>query len=56
MGTSSSEKRNDLAKEIWLWCAQRNIWLRALHTPDVENSEADKQFRQAHSQLEWTLD
>lgn len=25
MGTISSEKRNDLAKEIWSWCVQRNI-------------------------------
>lgn len=45
MGTSSSEKRNDLAKEIWSWSAQH-----------VEKVEADKQSRQSHSQLEWTLD
>ena len=56
MGTSSYEKRNDLAKEIWLWCAQRNIWLTAVHIPGVENVEADKQSRRSHSQLEWTLD
>jgi len=56
MGTSSSEKRNDLAKEIWLWCAQRNIWLTAVHIPGVENVEADRQSRRSHSQLEWTLD
>ena len=56
MGTSSSEKRNDLAKEIWSWCAQRNIWLTAVHIPGVENVTADKQSRQSHSQLEWTLD
>ena len=56
MGTSSSEKRNDLAKEIWSWCAQRNIWLTAVHIPGVENVTADKQSRQSHSQLERTLD
>ena len=56
MGTSSSEKRNDLAKEIWVWCAQRKIRLTAVHIPGVENVEADKQSRRAHSQLEWTLD
>lgn len=56
MGTSSSEKRNDLAKEIWSWCAQHNIWLTAVHIPGVEKVEADKQSRQSHSQLEWTLD
>ena len=56
MGTSSSEKRNDLAKEMWLWCAQRNIWRSATHIPGVENVEADKQSRVPHSQLEWTLD
>ena len=36
IGTSSSEKRNDLDKEIWSWFAQRNIWLTAVHTPGVE--------------------
>ena len=51
MGTSQN-----LAKEIWLWCAQRNIWLTAVHIPGVENVEADKQSRRSHSQLEWTLD
>jgi len=56
MGTSSSERRNDLAKEIWLWCAQRNIWLTPAHIPGVENVEADTQSRLPHSQLEWTLD
>jgi len=54
MGASSSEKRNDLAKGIWLWCAQRNIWMTAFHIPDAENVEADKQSRRSHSQLEWT--
>ena len=28
----------------------------AVHIPGVENVEADKQSRQSHSQLEWTLD
>ena len=56
MGTSSSERRNDLAKEIWSWCAPRNIWLTAVHIPGVENVTADKQSRQSHSQLDghWT--
>ena len=56
MGTNSSEKRNDLAKEIWLWYGEQNIWLRAVHVPGVENVEADRQSRLPHSPLEWTLD
>ena len=56
MGTNSSEKRNDLAKEIWLWCGEQNIWLTAVHVPGVENVEADRQSRLPHSPLEWTLD
>ena len=55
MGTSSSEKRSDLAKEIWLWCAEQNIWLTAVHVPGVGNVEADRQSRLRHSPLEWTL-
>ena len=49
MGTSSSEKRNDLPKAIWLWCADQNIWLTAVHVPGVENVEADRQSRLPHS-------
>ena len=56
MGTNSSEKRNDLAKEIWLWCGEQNIWLTAVHVPGVQNVEADRQSRLPHSPLEWTLD
>ena len=49
MGTSSSEERNDLPKEIWLWCTDQNIWLTAVHFPGMENVEADRQFRLPHS-------
>ena len=49
-------KWNDLAKEIWLWCAEQNIWLTAVHVPGVKNVEADRQSRLPHSSLEWTLD
>ena len=56
MGTRSSEKRNDLAQEIWLWCAEQNIWLTAVHVPGVENVEADRQSRLPQSPLKWTLD
>lgn len=49
MGTSSSEKRS------WLWCAEQNIWLTAVHVPGVGNVEADRQSRLPHSPLEWTL-
>ena len=24
---------NNLAKEIWLWCEKRNIWLSVFHIP-----------------------
>ena len=46
---------NILPKEIWLWFAQKNIWLTPVHIPGVENVEANRQSRWSHSQLEWTL-
>ena len=34
------DKINALAKETWLWCRDRAIWLTATHIPGILN-EAD---------------
>ena len=55
MGGITSLKLDKLAKSIWLWCKQRNIWLTACHIPGKVN-EADFKSRKFDDQLEWMLD
>ncbi len=33
MGISHSEKCNSLAKQVWEWCIERQIWISAAHIP-----------------------
>ena len=40
MGGIKSSLCNTLAKQIWLWCLERNIWISAAHVPGILN-EAD---------------
>ena len=35
MGGIKSEKCNELAKAIWHWCIEKNIWLSATHVPGL---------------------
>ena len=36
---------NDIAREIWEWAIDRDIWLSAAHIPGVLNQAADKASR-----------
>ena len=54
MGGIKSEKCNELAKMIWLWCMDRDIWLSATHVPGVDN-EADFSSRNFSENVEWKL-
>lgn len=56
MGTSHSDKCNDLAKQLWEWCIARNIWASAAHIPGKENFVADFESRHNQRQSEWMLD
>ena len=46
---------NNLARKIWLWCVDRNIWLSAAYIPSALNVEADSQSRMDHDNIEWEL-
>ncbi len=46
---------NELARTIWEWCIQKQIWLSATYLPGVLNVEADKQSRLRHDNTEWQL-
>ena len=56
MGGVKSVACNELAKEIWAFCIERNIWLSAVHLPGVQNVVADRLSREFNEQVEWQLD
>ena len=39
MGWQKSEDCNSLAKEIWEWCIERDLWISAAHIPGCNNGE-----------------
>ena len=50
-----TDKLNALAKETWLWCKDRAIWLSAAHIPGILN-EADFCSRNfINERVEWKL-
>ena len=55
MGTSKCTGRNQLVKDLWLWCMEHNVWLTAVHILGTANSEADQQSRVFNTSTEWTL-
>ena len=51
------EELNSLAKHIWEWCIQRNIWLSCFHIAGLSNVRADALSRQKlNPDSEWGLD
>ena len=52
----TKHKCNQIARDIWLWCYNRGIWLSAAHLPGSQNVRADKESRTRHDNMEWVLD
>ena len=46
---------NDIARNIWLLCKEREIWIPATHIPGIMN-EADFSYRNFNKNHEWKLD
>ena len=55
MGGMKSEKCNELARELWEWCIERNIWVTACHLPGYLNVVADRKSRIFQDETEWQL-
>ena len=47
---------NGLAREIWFWCKERDIWLSCFHIPGRLNVTADKLSRTRNLDMEWSLE
>jgi hypothetical protein len=54
-GSTQALECNQIAKRIWLWALDRNIWISAAHIPGVLNVEADHASHVFKDELEWTL-
>ena len=46
MGGSKSTYLNNLAKEMWTWCINKNIWVSAVHIAGKLNTSADNKSEQ----------
>ena len=50
-----SHELDALAREIWLWCIDKNIHISAAFLPGAQNGEADELSRVFNDDLEWSL-
>ena len=55
MGGVKSKECNQVAKDIWDWCEQRELWLTIAHVPGVDNEIADYHSRNFSDDTEWSL-
>ncbi|KAJ8024051.1 hypothetical protein HOLleu_36667 [Holothuria leucospilota] len=55
MGGTKSPKCNVIAKSIWLWCIQQNIWISAAHISGFRNEYADYLSRLKQTTTERSL-
>lgn len=44
-----------IAKQIWVWCIENNIYISAVHIPGVENQTPDNLSRSFKDTSEWKL-
>lgn len=55
MGGVQFPELNRLARNIWKWCEEKNIWVFASYIPSRENSDADRESRRQNIDTEWEL-
>ena len=55
MGGIKSIKLNEIAKDIWFWCINRNKWISADYVPGKFNV-ADVESRNFNDNTEWMLE
>lgn len=56
MGGVHSRECHAIAKDIWQWCIDKQIWLTAAHIPGTKNlTEADRESRYFSDNKEWMI-
>ena len=53
--TKMSTELVGLAKNLWMWCLERNIHITAQHLPGVQNCIADAESRIMRDRSDWQL-
>ena len=53
-GTHSREC-NTIARDIWQWCIDKQIWSAAAHIPSTKNVEADQESHVFSDNKEWMI-
>ena len=56
MGSIKFPHLSNLARKIWNWCADRNLFIYAAYIPSAQNIEADFESRVISDETEWTLE
>lgn len=55
MGGSKSTQLNNLAKAMWTWGINKNIWVSAVHIAGKLNTSADNKSQNFSDKHEWSL-
>lgn len=55
MGGIQIRKLSKLAKEIWMWCEKRGLWIVASYISSKENTEADYESRRLEPETEFEI-
>ncbi|CAB4040887.1 Hypothetical predicted protein, partial [Paramuricea clavata] len=55
LGTSHSDICNNMTKQIWKWCIDKNRWLTVAYIPGKQNLVADYESRRHQRESEWML-
>ena len=55
-GGTASKELVALAKDLWMWCLERNIHIQAQYLPGIMNSIADWESRVMKDRSDWQLD
>ena len=55
MGGTHSRECNTIAKNIWQWCRDKQIWLTAAHIPGTKSVEADRESHVFSDNDEWMI-
>ncbi|XP_066600089.1 uncharacterized protein [Prorops nasuta] len=55
MGSVQLYKLSRLARTIWQWCEERDLWIFASYIKSKDNIEADAESRAIENEVEWEL-
>lgn len=52
---STKRKINNIVRDLWLWCKEKDIYLTVSYIEGKKNIEADKASREFNANIEWSL-